>query len=78
MAEAIKTVNPLELPKLLQAFTRSTDDKVGLALVRSLRDPNVRSAVRAEQVKPILDKYPQSVRTEAEKLYAELAEARQG
>ena len=38
----------------------------------------VRPAVRAEMVKPILDKYPKAVKDEAEKLYAELAEARKG
>jgi putative heme-binding domain-containing protein len=31
-----------------------------------------------EMVKPILDKYPKTVKDEAEKLYAELAEARKG
>ncbi len=76
LAKALKTVNPLEIPKVLQAFTRSTDENVGSALVNSLRDPTVRPTVRAEIVKPILDKYPKTVRDEAEKLYAELAEAR--
>jgi putative membrane-bound dehydrogenase-like protein len=76
LATALKTVNTLEIPKVLQAFTRSTDGNVGSALVKSLRDPTVRPTVRAEMVKPILDKYPKAVRDEAEKLYAELAEAR--
>jgi putative membrane-bound dehydrogenase-like protein len=76
LAESLKTVNALEMPKLLQAFTRSTDEKVGVALVKSLRDTAVRPIIRAEVAKPILDKYPQAVRDEAEKLYAELAEAR--
>ncbi len=76
LAEALKTVSPLELPKVLQAFTRSTGEQVGLALVKSLRDPSVRTAIRVELVKPILDKYPKVVRDEAEKLYTELAEAR--
>ncbi|HEV3440434.1 MAG TPA: PVC-type heme-binding CxxCH protein [Gemmata sp.] len=76
LATALKTVNPLEMPKVLQAFTRSTDENVGSALVKSLRNPTVRPTVRAEIVKPILDKYPKAVRDEAEKLYAELAEAR--
>jgi putative heme-binding domain-containing protein len=76
LAGALKTINPLELTKVLQAFTRSTDEKVGAALVTSLRDPAVRPAIRAEIVKPILDKYPKAVRDESDKLYAELAEAR--
>jgi putative membrane-bound dehydrogenase-like protein len=76
LAAALKTANPLEMPKVLQAFARSTDESVGLALVKSLRDPTVRVAIRVEVVKPILDKYSKSVRDEAEKLYAELAAAR--
>jgi putative heme-binding domain-containing protein len=45
-------------------------------MVKSLRDPSVRNSIRVELVKPILDKYPNAVRDEAEKLYTELAEAR--
>jgi putative membrane-bound dehydrogenase-like protein len=75
---ALTTANPVELPSLLPAFGTSTDEKVGLALVRALGDPALRSAVRAEQAKPILDKYPPAVRGAAEKLYALLAEARAG
>lgn len=76
LADALKSVGPLDLPKLLGVFTKSTDEKVGLALVAALRDAAVRPAVRTEMVKPILEKYPKTVQVEAEKLYAELAEAR--
>lgn len=78
LAEALKTASPLELPKLVAAFDRSKDEKVGLALVAALRTKEVRPAVRTEMVKPILDKYPDTVKAEAEMLYAELAEARKG
>ncbi len=78
LAGALKTATPIELPKLIGAFDKSKDEKVGLALVAALRDPAVRPAVRTEMVKPILDKYPPAVKAEAEKLYAELAEARKG
>jgi putative membrane-bound dehydrogenase-like protein len=78
LAAALKNANPLELSKLLGVFAKSTDEKVGLAFVKALRDPAVRPSVRAEIVKPILEKYPKTVQAEAEKLYAELAEARKG
>ncbi|QJW95656.1 PVC-type heme-binding CxxCH protein [Frigoriglobus tundricola] len=78
LTAALKTLHPLELPKLIGVFAKSTDEAVGLALVAALRDPAVRPAVRAEAVKPILDKYPQAVKDGAEKLYAELAAARKG
>lgn len=78
LASALKTANPVEVAKLLPAFSKSVDEKVGLALVGALSDPAVRGVIRAELVKPILDKYPKPVRDAAEKLYALLAEARQG
>lgn len=78
LANALAAANPLELPKLLGAFAQSTDENVGLAFVRALRAAKVRPLIRVEMVKPILDKYPKAVRDEAEKLYAELAEARKG
>jgi putative heme-binding domain-containing protein len=76
LAAVLKAASPLELPKLLGVFEKSKDEVVGLALVKALREKELRAAVRAEMVKPILDKYPQAVKDEAEKLYAELAEAR--
>jgi putative membrane-bound dehydrogenase-like protein len=78
LAAALKTANPLDLPKLLTPFEKSRDETVGRALVKALREPVVRRAVREELVKPILDKYPAAVKAEAETLYAELAEARKG
>ncbi len=78
LANALGGVNPLELSKLLAAFEKSTDANVGLSLARALRSAKVRPSIRVEMVKPILDKYPKAVKDEAEKLYAELAEARKG
>jgi putative membrane-bound dehydrogenase-like protein len=76
VAGMLGKVNALELPRLLNLFEKSKDENVGLALVGSLRRPELLGAIRVEMVKPILDKYPKRVRDEAEKLYAELAEAR--
>jgi putative membrane-bound dehydrogenase-like protein len=78
LAGALKTANTAEISRLLPAFTRSVDDKVGLALVGALEDPAVLRVIRVEQVKPIFDKYPKAVRDEAEKLYVQLAESRKG
>ena len=78
LAKALETANPVEVGKIIPAFAKSTDEKAGLALVAALAAPVHRSAVRSEMVKPIVDKYPPSVRAEAEKLYALLAEARKG
>lgn len=72
IAEAIPSASPLDFDRLLAVFTKRTDEAVGLALVKALSEPKVRAAVRAEQVKPILDKYPKGVQAEAEKLYKQL------
>ena len=78
LADALKTANPVEVGKLLPAFAKSTDEKVGFAVVAGVSDPKVRAAIRIEMIKPILDKYPKRVRDEADKLYELLAEARKG
>ena len=72
LAGALKTCGPTELARLLPAFARSTDPKVGSALVAALLDPAVRPLVRKEQVQPVLDKYPAAVKAEAATLYAAL------
>ncbi len=69
VAKAIPTASPLDFEKLLAVFGKSTDEAAGLALVAALAEPKVRAAIRAEQVKPILAKYPKAVLAEAEKLY---------
>jgi putative heme-binding domain-containing protein len=76
LAAALPAARPAERPRLLDAFGRSKDEAVGLALVAAINAPVVRAAVRTDQLKPILDKYPPKVRDEAAKLYAELDKAR--
>jgi len=76
LAAALKTANTTEVGKLLPAFGKSADGKVGLAVVAAMSDPALRTVIRVEQVKPLLDKYPKPVKDAAERLYALLAEAR--
>ena len=76
VAAGLRTVGPIELGKALDLFAKSTDETAGLALLTGVSDPAVRGLVRADMVKPILEKYPKAVKDEAEKLYAELAAAR--
>jgi putative membrane-bound dehydrogenase-like protein len=75
LAAALPEVSPVYVPDLLAAFTRTADEKVGVALVSALRTQKLRAVVRLDQVKPIFDKYPTAVREVAAKLYADLAEA---
>ncbi len=70
VASVVSAASPLELGKLLLPFAKSTDEAVGLALVAALHEPKVMASIRSEQLKPILEKYPAKVKTEAAKLYA--------
>jgi putative heme-binding domain-containing protein len=72
LAAALKTVGPLEVERLLDAFAGSTEDKVGHALIAALKDSSARSSLRVETLKPRLEKFSPSVRQQAEELYAAL------
>jgi putative membrane-bound dehydrogenase-like protein len=72
LAAALKTTGPMEVNRLLDAFTQTTDEKVGLALLENLNQPATRSALRSESVRQRLEKYSPAVKAEAEKLYAAL------
>jgi putative membrane-bound dehydrogenase-like protein len=69
---ALKTTGPMELNRLLDTFTQSADETVGLCLVAALNQPELRSALRVESVKPRLAKYGASVQKQANQLYATL------
>ncbi len=75
LAGALKTTGPMEVGRLLDAFARTTDEKVGLALIVALNDPAVRAGLRTEAVKPRLEKYGPAVQKDAAKLYATLDSA---
>ncbi|HMF19015.1 MAG TPA: hypothetical protein VKE98_17535, partial [Gemmataceae bacterium] len=70
LTRSFKKTGPMEVSRLLDAFARSTDDKVGKALLAGLAAAPVRSGLRVEMVKPHLKKYSPAVQKEAEKLYA--------
>jgi putative membrane-bound dehydrogenase-like protein len=72
LAGALKGTGPMEVVRLLDAFTRTNDEKVGLALVAALHEPSVRAGLRTEVVKPRLEKYGAAVQREAAKLYESL------
>jgi putative membrane-bound dehydrogenase-like protein len=76
LAEVLPEVSPTHLPPLLAVFAKNSEVGPGLALVRALRTPKLRAAVRVDEVKQLLAKYPKKVQDEAAKLYAEIEEAR--
>lgn len=72
LANDLNTAGPIELPKLLGAFARSTNETVGVALVSALEKSKSLSSLRAETLKPVLTNFPSSVQQKAEALLASL------
>ena len=70
LAEALKTVGPMEVNQLLEAFAQSADDNVGRHLLAALKASPARAAVRLETLKPRLAKFGPSVQQQAEELFA--------
>jgi putative heme-binding domain-containing protein len=70
LAGAFKTISPTDADRLLEAFVQSTSEDVGLALLTALKASPVRSSLRAEMIRPRLEKYGPGIKREAESLYA--------
>ena len=70
IATDARDFGPLELVRILPVFQQTEDPKVGIELVESLEASGAKSSLKAEQIKPILEKYPAEVKERAEKLYA--------
>jgi putative membrane-bound dehydrogenase-like protein len=70
----IETAGPLELPRLLQAFTTGagSDEADGRALIAALERAAVRASLRPEILRPRLAAYPDSVRRAADALLASI------
>lgn len=71
LANAMKTIGPLEMPKLLAVFEKSTDEKLGLRLVESLGQAKS-AGMRADLVRAALASFPASVQQRAEGLLEKL------
>ncbi len=72
LVDSVKSAGPIELPKMLGAFDRTTNENVGFALVAALETSKSRAALRVETVKPHLTKFSDAVQQKAETLLASL------
>jgi putative membrane-bound dehydrogenase-like protein len=72
LAKELKSVGPMEMDRLLEAFAPCPEEKVGQELVAALKASPVRSSLRVETLKPRLAKFPASVQQMAQELYAAL------
>jgi len=70
LAEAIKTVGPLEVTKLLAAFEQSKSEEVGLKLMAALRESKGLSGARPDAIKALAATYPASVQEKSGELLA--------
>jgi len=72
LTDLLKTVGPMEVDRLLQAYGQTTDEKVGLALIAALKTAPARSALPVGTLRQRLAKFGPPVQREAEQLYAAL------
>jgi putative membrane-bound dehydrogenase-like protein len=72
LTATLETTGPMELNRLLEAYTKSTDDAVGEKLLAGLRKSPVRSSLRVAGLKTHLAKYSPKIHKLAEGLYVEL------
>jgi putative membrane-bound dehydrogenase-like protein len=72
LARCVAAAGPLELPRLLPAFERSTNPEVGTALVAGLLESPGSRNLSAEMVRKVLRGYPAEVSGRARELLARL------
>ena len=63
---------PLALPVLLRAYSKSTDEGVGLALIKGLNSSSAATNLSADELASMLKKYPDSVQKAAAPLLKKL------
>lgn len=72
----LRTVGPLELPRLLPAFEKDVGEEIGeeigLALVSALRESAGVTGLRVDLVRPLLARYPVGVQAAGEPLLTAL------
>lgn len=70
LADTMKTVGPLEAPKILPAFEKKPTEALGLKVVASLRQSPGLAGIRANTLRPVFAKYPAPVQQQVEELLA--------
>jgi putative membrane-bound dehydrogenase-like protein len=70
LADALKGIGPLEVPKVLSAFERSPSEALGLRLVAALKESKGAAALRVEVLRPRLTNFPVAVQQKGEELLA--------
>ncbi len=72
LADSLRSSGPVEVERLLTAFEQSSDEAIGLKLVKILGESSVLTSLRPDALKAHLSKYGPAVQKSAESLYARL------
>lgn len=72
LTATVKSAGPLEMPKLLGAYEKASNEDLGLKLVGALEGAKGFSALRADILKPRLTNFPASVQARGDELLAKL------
>ncbi len=72
LTDSLRSVGPLELPKLLSAFSNSDDGMVGERLLASLRESHSLGGLRPDQLQSCLSNFPAPVRKQGQDLLSSL------
>jgi putative heme-binding domain-containing protein len=72
LTEVVQAAGPLDVDRLLSAYSQSTDDALGLKLVAALEHSAARTSLRMETLKPRLERFGPDVQKQADALYAQL------
>ena len=72
LLKLVPSAGPLELPRLLPALESQTDEAFGLQLVSALQTSEGKAGLRTDLIKPLLDKFPASVRDAGKPLLTSL------
>ncbi len=70
LADSLKNVGPMELPKILAVYENASDEALGLKLVSALKQSKGVAVLRPDVLKPRLAKFPESVQKKGEELLA--------
>jgi putative membrane-bound dehydrogenase-like protein len=72
LADGLKTVGPLEISRLINAFNHTKTEAVGLRLVAALKESRGFSGLRAEILKPLLEQFSPAVQEQGKGLLEKL------
>jgi putative heme-binding domain-containing protein len=68
--DGLRKAGPLELPRLLDAFTRTTNEAIGHKVIDALESSKAAVSLRPETLKPRLTNFPATVQRRADQLLA--------